>query len=146
MNIKVGLCAIAACLGPITPALGANYTAVCENITGVRVDDIGSKVEYDGDQVRGGTWTFRWSDENQEVHMIMQNSRSAGGAQFTQPGYRITKGGNEVTFISPLSEAVWVYTIYGNGGNRLLVTQHTTTATGDRLSGKMMTGVCRAAW
>jgi hypothetical protein len=144
MNIKIGLCAVSACLGLVTPALGTNYTAVCEDIAGVRVDDTGSGLELDKDQVRGATWTFRWSDENPTVEMIMQNSRGAGGAQFTQQGMRLTDGAI-VTIASTLQEALWVYTIYRNGGNRILVTQHTTTATGDRLSGKMMAGVCRGS-
>jgi len=140
--MKVGLWAVAACLSLCSPAISRTYTAVCENITGVRLDDTGARVELDNDQVRGATWTFRWSDENPSVEMIMQNSRGAGGAQFTQQGMRLTDG-DIVTFASTLQEALWVYTLYRNGGNRILVTQHTTTATGDRLSGKMMAGVCR---
>ncbi len=142
MGMKVGLWAVAACMSLCSPALSRTYTAVCENISGVRLDDTGSQVELDNDQVRGATWTFRWSDENPAVEMIMQNSRGAGGAQFSQQGMRLTDGAI-VTIASTLQEALWVYTIYRKGGNRLLVTQHTTTATGDRLSGKMMAGVCR---
>jgi hypothetical protein len=144
MNIKIGLCALSVCLALITPALGATYTAVCEDIAGVRVDDTGLGLELDKDQVRGATWTFRWSDANADVQMIMQNSRAAGGAQFTQQGIRLTDG-NIITIVATLPKALWAYTLYMNGDNRLLATQHTTTASGERLSGKMMTGICRGA-
>lgn len=143
LNTKIVLWTITACLSLCSPALSRTYTAVCENIGGVRVDETGSGAELDKDEVKGGTWTFRWSDENNQVQMIMQNSRGAGGAQFTQPGVRITNEAGNVTFVSLPDGAVWVYTLYPHEGDNLLVTQHTTTTKGDRLSGKMMTGQCR---
>jgi len=148
MKTKVGVCAALIFLPFVAigfPAHSEEFGAVCENIAGVRIDDEGSGPKLDSDQVKGGTWTFRWSNTNNDVQMIMQNSRGAGGAQFTQSGIRITNDKSSVTFVSFPGKAVWVYTIYHGSGENLLVTQHTTTATGEKLSGKMMTGNCHPA-
>lgn len=122
-----------------TFAEAASYTAVCRNISGMRVDSDGTKINSESDRVTGAVWVFNWNDADRSVRMDLQHS---GGARLTQSGAHVATIEGAVTFVSVLSGAVWTYTIYPNGRDNLLVTQHTTTNTGAALAGKLMTGVC----
>lgn len=124
-----------------TPASAKTFTAVCSNIQGYRADLEQSGFAWDRDFLRDATWTFTWQSGQDEVHMVMQHSASAGGRQFAQSGFKIQDLDSHITVISPLRGAVWVYSIYMVGA--LVVSQHTTDNTNLLPSSKLMTGSCR---
>jgi hypothetical protein len=132
---------IIASLTVAASASAKTFTAVCSNIQGTRVDLEQSGFTWDKDRLRDTAWTFTWQSDQDEVFMVMQNSASAGGKQFSQRGFKIQDLDSHVTIISPLPGAVWVYTIYTVGG--LVVSQHTTDNTNLLPSAKLMTGSCR---
>lgn len=137
MRVLIGL--ILGATAMVSAADASEFTAVCSDISGVRVDEDTTGLSFDKDAIKGATWTMTFSDHESEVRMIMQNSASSGGRQFTQSGIKISQ--NPLTWVSVLGGAVWTYSFYTQG--KLLVTQHTTGNDDRSLSGKLMTAKCR---
>lgn len=117
-------------------------SASCSNIHGVRIDDTGAKLETDTDGLTNATWAYSWNTKSKNATLILQSTQGAAPTTETASVHRMAGGG--VSFISVLSGATWVHTLYADG-RRLLVSQHSySLATkGKRLSGKMMTGDCQ---
>ena len=97
------------------------------------MDDTGSKVETDKDGLTNTTWAYSWEVGSNEATLILQSTR--GTSPVTERAFAHMLPGGKVSFISMLSGATWVHTLYttntGAGSNT------------DRLSGKMMIGDCQ---
>jgi hypothetical protein len=116
-------------------------SASCSNIHGLRMDDTGSKVETDKDGLTNTTWAYSWEVGSNEATLILQSTR--GTSPVTERAFAHMLPGGKVSFISMLSGATWVHTLYTTN-RKLLVTQHTGAGSNtDRLSGKMMIGDCQ---
>ena len=117
-------------------------SASCSNIHGVRMDDTGKKVEVDTDRLTGATWAYSWDTSSNNATLILQSTQ--GSVPTTEHAFVHQMKGAEISFISVLSGATWVHTLYV-ASRKLLVSQHSyaLAANGDRLSGKMMTGDCQ---
>jgi hypothetical protein len=116
-------------------------SASCSNIHGVRIDDTGRKLETDTDGLTGTTWSYSWDTNSKSATLILQ---SGGGTTPTTETAFVHAMSGGISFVSVLSGATWVHTLYAEG-RRLLVSQHSygLAANGKRLSGKMMTGDCQ---
>lgn len=138
-------CVLPLCLGAREAASRGEpvFSAICKDISGFRVDEEGGTIQTDKDGFASGTtWSYSWTMGQQEATLILQSGRASGGTPTTERALVTTHGPN-VTFISPLSGAVWLHTIFPKAG-RVLVTQHTGHGQlDDRLSGKMMWGRCQ---
>jgi hypothetical protein len=116
-------------------------SASCSNIQGVRIDDTGKKLETDTDGFTGTTWSYSWNTDAKTATLIVQSG--GGTAPTTETAFVHDMAGG-VSFISTLTGATWVHTLYAEG-RKLLVSEHSygLAANGRRLSGKMMTGDCQ---
>ena len=117
-------------------------SASCSNIHGLRIDDTGSEVETDADKLTGATWAYSWELGSNEATLMLQSTR--GTSPTTERAFVHAMQGGEVSFISLLSGATWVHTLY-LANSKLLVAQSTTGngSNAHRLSGKMMVGDCQ---
>lgn len=140
------ICLIGVLLLPVAAHAQQELSLLCTNIQGVRVDDDGSRAyEWDKDGITGVVWEFTISPNSKTVSMKLANARSVGGAQHHVARVQLDTGG-QMTFSVVLGGAVWTYSLYRRsptGKVGLLATQHSTTNTDERVSGKMMTGECR---
>lgn len=141
--LKALLLAACAVLATVNESSAKAVRIVCQDIAGMRVDDDpGRPNTWERDSVAGAVWTFFIDDNDRNVKMVLQNSRSSGGGVVQQDGFLVQNSPGLVVVITPLDAAFWAYSFMPGG--RLLVTQHTTNnASG--LSGKMMTGSCKGA-
>jgi hypothetical protein len=117
-------------------------SASCSNIHGLRIDDTGSKLETDTDQLTGATWAYSWELGKNEAVLMLQGTR--GTSPTTERAFVHAMQGGTVSFISLLGGATWVHTLYLTN-RKLLVSQHTIGigANESRLSGKIMAGDCQ---
>jgi hypothetical protein len=116
-------------------------SASCSNVHGVRIDDTGKKLETDTDGFSGTTWSYSWDTKSKSATLILQSG--GGTAPTTETAFVHAMAGG-ISFVSVLSGATWVHTLYAEG-HRLLVSEHSygLAANGKRMSGKMMTGDCQ---
>jgi hypothetical protein len=119
------------------PAEARQFSAVCTNLSGVRVNDSA----FTPDAVEGASWAYTWDVETKKATLIFQTSKAAGGLPNTQKGTVSAHRGGFFTMVTSLPGAVWTHTIYADSG-RLLVTQSTTKNSAD-LSGRMLVGTCK---
>ena len=120
-----------------SPATARQFSAVCSNLSGVRVSDSA----FTPDAVEGASWAYTWDVETKRATLIFQTSKAAGGLPNTQKGTVSVHRGGFFTMVTSLPGAVWTHTIYADSG-RLLVTQSTTKNSAD-LSGRMLVGTCK---
>jgi hypothetical protein len=123
------------------PVEARQFSAVCSNLSGVRVNDTGSRHAFTPDAVEGASWAYTWNVETKQATLIFQTSKAAGGLPNTQKGTVSAHRGGFFTMVTSLPGAVWTHTIYADSG-RLLVTQSTTKNSAD-LSGRMLVGTCK---
>jgi hypothetical protein len=119
------------------PVAARQFSAMCSNLSGVRVSDSA----FTPDAVEGASWAYTWDVETKKATLIFQTSKAAGGLPNTQKGTVSAHRGGFFTMVTSLPGAVWTHTIYADSG-RLLVTQSTTKNSAD-LSGRMLVGTCK---
>ena len=122
-------------------AAAQQFSAVCSNLSGMRVDERGGQPTFSRDAVEGASWAYTWDLKSKKATLIFQTSAAAGGRPNTQNGVVNFHRGGFFTIVTPLPGAVWTHAIYADSG-RLLVTQSTTKNSAD-LSGRMLVGTCK---
>ena len=122
-----------------SPATAQQFSAVCSNLSGTRVEDQGSKPRFEPDAVSGAPWVYGWDLKTNKATVTFP-TKASGGQPNTQKGTVSFHRGGFFTIVSLLPGAVWTHVIYADTG-RLLVTQSTTKNSAD-LSGRMLVGTC----
>ena len=122
-----------------SPATAQQFSAVCSNLSGTRVEDQGSKPRFEPDAVSGAPWVYGWDLKTKKATVTFP-TKASGGQPNTQKGTVSFHRGGFFTIVSLLPGAVWTHVIYADTG-RLLVTQSTTKNSAD-LSGRMLVGTC----
>jgi hypothetical protein len=101
------------------------FSAICNNIQGLRFDEANGDIQRNTDGFGPGTsWSYTWDSRSPEATLILQNGRLAGAQPRSERATAVVTGGGTVTFVSILSGAVWLHTISART-KRLAVTQHT---------------------
>src|ERR1700694_2745435 len=95
-------------------------SASCSNIHGVRIDDAGGKLETDTDGLTKATWAYSWNTNSKSATLILQSG--GGTAPITETAFVHAMAGG-ISFVSVLSGATWVHTLYADG-RKLLVSEH----------------------
>jgi hypothetical protein len=125
------------------PASARQWSAVCSNLSGVRVDDQGTVPAFVQDAIPGASWAYSWNTDTRKAALILPASHASDGRSHKQEGVVSSHRGGFFTIVSSLPGAVWTHTIYTDTG-RLLVTQ-STTRNSAALSGRMLVGTCVVA-
>lgn len=123
------------------PASARQWSAVCSNLSGVRVDDPGTEPAFSQDAVRGASWAYTWNTATKKGTLTLPASHASDGRAHKQEGVVNVHRGGFVTIVSSLPGAVWTHAIYPETG-RLLAFQ-STTKNGAALSGRMLVGTCQ---
>ena len=124
-----------------TPAAARPFSAVCTNLSGMRVTDNGTEPAFTRDAVAGASWAYTWDVDTKRATLTFPASLSSDGRPHTQKGLVSFHRGGFFTIVSELPGAVWTHAIYTDSG-QLLVTQSTTRNSAD-LSGRMLVGTCQ---
>jgi hypothetical protein len=127
-------------LGFATSAGAKPWTAICTNLSGVRVDDPGAEPAFTEDSIAGASWAYSWNTETKKATLTLPASHASDGKAHKQDGTVTGHRGGFFTIVSSLPGAVWTHAIYPETG-RLLASQ-STTKSGTRLSGRMLVGTC----
>ena len=122
------------------PASARQWSAVCSNLSGVRVDDPGTEPAFAQDAVEGASWAYSWNTVTKKATLILPASHASDGRSHKQEGVVSVHRGGFYTIVSSLPGAVWTHAIYPDTG-RLLASQ-STTKNGAVLSGRMLVGTC----
>src|SRR3954467_9771920 len=122
-----------------SPVAAQQFSAVCSNLSGTRVEDQGSKPRFEPDAVSGASWAYGWDLKTKKATVTFP-TKASGGQPNTQKRTVSFHRGGFFTIVSLLPGAVWTHVIYADTG-RLLVTQSTTKNSAD-LSGRMLVGTC----
>ncbi len=122
------------------PSNARQWSAVCSNLSGVRVDDPGTEAAFSQDAVKGASWAYTWNTATKKATLTLPASHASDGRPHKQEGVVSVHRGGFFTIVSSLPGAVWTHAIYPNTG-RLLASQ-STTKNGAVLSGRMLVGTC----
>lgn len=122
------------------PAGARQWSAVCSNLSGVRVDDPGTEPNFTEDSLKGATWAYRWNTDTRKATLTLPATHASDGKPHTQEGVASAHRGGFFTIVSSLPGAVWTHAIYPETGQLLSV--QSTTKGGTRLSGRMLVGTC----
>lgn len=123
-----------------TPASARQWSAVCSNLAGMRVDDAGAEPTFAEDAVKGATWTYTWNPDTRKATLTLPASHASDGKAHTQEGVVSAHRGGFYAIVSALPGAIWTHAIYPETGQLLAV--QSTTRSGTRLSGRMLVGTC----
>jgi hypothetical protein len=123
-----------------SPASARQWSAVCSNLSGVRVDDPGAEPTFTQDVLMGASWAYSWNTGTGKATLILPASHASDGRSHKQEGVVSVHRGGFFTIVSSLPGAVWTHAIYPETG-RLLASQ-STTKNGTVLSGRMLVGTC----
>ena len=123
-----------------SPASARQWSAVCSNLSGVRVDDPGAEPTFTQDVLKGASWAYSWNTDTRKATLILPASHASDGRSHKQEGVVSVHRGGFFTIVSSLPGAVWTHAIYPETG-RLLASQ-STTKNGTVLSGRMLVGTC----
>jgi hypothetical protein len=119
------------------------WSAVCSNLSGVRVDDPGTEPAFSQDAIRGASWAYTWNTATKKATLTLPASHASDGRRHKQEGVVSVHRGGFFTVVSSLPGAVWTHAIYPDTG-RVLASQ-STTKNGAVLSGRMLVGTCKIA-
>lgn len=137
---EMGLATTLVALALATPASARQWSAVCSNLTGVRVEDDGQNPAFTQDAIQGASWAYRWDTVTKKATLTLPASHAFDGKPHQQDGVVSPHRGGFYTIVSSLPGAVWTHAIYPETG-RLLATQ-STTKSGTSLSGRVLVGTC----
>lgn len=68
------------------PVVGREFSAVCSNLSGVRVNDNGTRHAFTPDAVAGASWVYTWNVETKKAALTFPASPASGGRSHTQKG------------------------------------------------------------
>jgi len=123
-----------------SPASARQWSAVCSNLSGVRVDDPAAEPTFTQDVLKGASWAYSWNTDTRKATLILPASHASDGRSHKQQGVVSVHRGGFFTIVSSLPGAVWTHAIYPETG-RLLASQ-STTKNGTVPSGRMLVGTC----
>jgi len=124
-----------------TSVVARPSSAVCSNLSGVRVEDPGGEPGFTEDAVKGATWTYSWDMATKKATLTLPASHSSDGNSHKQEGVVSAHRGGFYTIVSSLPGAVWTHAIYPETGQ--VLASQSTTKSGTRLSGRMLVGTCK---
>ena len=127
-------------LAAASPAGAKPWTAVCSNLSGMKVDEAGGQPAFANDAIEGATWRYDWDSTSRKATLTLPASHASDGKAHMQEGVANSHKGGFYTIVSSLPGAVWTHAIYPETG-RLLAVQSTTKG-GTGLSGRMLVGSC----
>jgi hypothetical protein len=127
-------------LAVAAPASARQWSAICSDLSGMRVDDPGGEPAFSEDAIKGASWAYSWDTTTRKATLTLPASHASDGKAHKQEGVVSSHRGGFYTIVSSLPGAVWTHTIYPETG-QLLATQ-STTKSGTRLSGRMLVGTC----
>ena len=122
------------------PASARQWSAVCTNLSGVRIDESGTEPAFAQDSARGASWAYSWNTDTKKATLTLPASHASDGRSHKQEGVVSVHRGGFFTIVSLLPGAVWTHAIYPET-SRLLAVQ-STTRNGAMLSGRMLVGTC----
>jgi hypothetical protein len=125
----------------ISPANARQWSAICTNLSGVRVDDPGGEPAFSEDAIKGASWAYSWNTATKKATLTLPASHASDGKSHKQEGVVSAHRGGFYTIVSSLPGAVWTHAIYPETGQ--LLASQSTTKSGTRLSGRMLVGTCR---
>lgn len=128
-------------LTPASPASAKQWTAVCSDLAGMRVDEDGTEPTFARDEIKGAVWTYRWDTTSRKATLTLPASHASDGKAHVQEGVVGFHKGGFYAIVSSLPGAVWTHAIYQETG-RLLATQ-STAKSGTAISGRMLVGSCK---
>ena len=123
-----------------TPASARQWSAVCSNLTGVRVGETGTEPAFTPDAIKGASWAYNWNSASKKATLILPASHASDGKSHKQEGVVSAHKGGFFVIVSVLPGAVWTHSIYPETGQLLAV--QSTTKSGTSLSGRMLVGTC----
>ena len=122
------------------PASARQVSAICSNLSGVRVDDPGGEPAFAEDAIKGAIWVYNWETGGKKATLTLPASHASDGKSHKQEGVLSAHRGGFYTIVSSLPGAVWTHAIYPETGQ--LLASQSTTKSGTRLSGRMLVGTC----
>jgi hypothetical protein len=137
---RLGIAPLIIALTLVTPASATQWSAVCSNLSGVRVDDSGTEPVFTQDAVKGASWAYSWNTSTKKATLTLPASHASDGKSHKQEGVVSVHRGGFFTIVSSLPGAVWTHALYPEAG-RLLASQ-STTKSGTAFSGRMLVGTC----
>ena len=94
------------------PSNARQWSAVCSNLSGVRVDDQGAEPAFTQDAIKGASWSYSWNTATKRATLILPASHASDGRSHKQEGVVSSHRGGFFTIVSSLPGAVWTHTIY----------------------------------
>src|SRR4051812_46171765 len=98
-----------------SPATAQQFSAVCSNLSGTRVEDQGSKPRFNPDAVSGASWAYGWDLKTKKATVTFP-TKASGGQPNTQKGTVSFHRGGFFTIVSLLPGAGWTHAIYADTG------------------------------
>src|SRR4051812_25500102 len=95
-----------------SPASARQWSAVCFNLSGVRVDDPGAEPTFTQDVLKGASWAYSWNTDTGKATLILPASHASDGRSHKQEGVVSVHRGGFFTIVSSLPGAVWTHAIY----------------------------------
>ena len=68
-----------------SPVAAQQFSAVCSNLSGTRVEDQGSKPRFEPDAVSGAPWAYGWDLKTKKATVTFP-TKASGGQPNTQKG------------------------------------------------------------
>ena len=122
------------------PASARQWSAVCSNLSGVRVNESAADSAFTEDAIKGAAWVYKWDTATKKATLTLPASHASDGKSHKQEGLVSAHRGGFYTIVSSLPGAAWTHALYPETG-RVLATQ-STTKSGTRLAGRMLVGTC----
>src|SRR5215207_2751311 len=62
-----------------SPASARQWSAVCSNLSGVRVDDPAAEPTFTQDMLKGASWAYSWNTDTRKATLILPASHASDG-------------------------------------------------------------------
>src|SRR4051794_10873427 len=72
--------------GEVPAKMRAMWSAVCSNLSGVRVDDPGAEPTFTQDVLKGASWAYSWNTGTGKATLILPASHASDGRSHKQEG------------------------------------------------------------
>ena len=69
-----------------SPASARQWSAVCSNLSGVRVDDPAAEPTFTQDVLKGASWAYSWNTDTRKATLILPASHASDGRSHKQEG------------------------------------------------------------
>jgi hypothetical protein len=97
------------------PASARQWSAVCSNLSGVRVDDQVTEPAFTQDAEKGASWAYSWNTDTKKAILTLPASHASDGRSHKQEGVVSSHRGGFFTIVSSLPGAVWTHDIHRHG-------------------------------